>query len=68
MLWRDFPINVLTLFPESLLEFVRVNVEFWREVLLIDIRDRSQKVWKKVNKSWQKIRGQGRRLVKFDFN
>ena len=34
----------------------------------MDIRDRSQKVWKKFDKGWPRILGQGWRLVKFDVN
>ena len=50
------------------MEFVRLNIEFWRLILFTDIRAHSQKVWKKVDKSSPRIRGQGRRLVKFDVN
>ena len=37
MLRNTFPVSVLTSFPESQLEFVRLDIEFWGQVLLIDI-------------------------------
>ena len=40
----------------------------WYWILEINIRDRSQKVWKNVNKCWPRIRGQGRVGIKGRIN